>query len=355
MTLGSTGRDSRVARAAGAVGGLVALLACQTAPPPRPSPICTPEEVLKRRLVEIVPLVVTSPPVEQPVLELLRRNFEQRLIGSGAFEVVDGQNRNGELVLTGVISDVGTLPPRGVERLLVDEAEGRSVDWLLRFVVEVRLKSDNHLLAVVGASLTPEQVLVQATDDEVEKLIPDQRLRHGLLQTIAQVSGALAGRFGPGVSYEDPATLDVETLARQGRALYAAGSFFDAEAKLRSALQRQPGSAAVASLLGDIYFVRRDYVRAVEMYDAAIDVEATRFRELVQLGNCHYYLRDYERAARVWEQALKIDSRGPYTKDIKANVKRARDALRKIPKGRGLEPGTNRPAPAPTSQGGDEF
>lgn len=348
----TTGRTAlpRLASAA-----LAVLIACQTAPAPRPAPICTPEEVLKRRLIEIVPLVVTSPPVEQPVLDLLRRNFEQQLIGSGAFEIADGQMRSGELVLAGVISDVGTLPPRGAERVLVDEAEGRPVDWLLRFAVEVRLKSDNHLLAVVGASLTPEQVLVQPTDDEVEKLIPDQRLRHGLLQTIAQVSGALAGRFGPGVSYEDPLLIDVETLARQGRALYAAGSFFDAETKLRSALQRQPGSAAVASLLGDIYFVRRDYVRAVEMYDAAIDVEATRFRELVLLGNCHYYLRDYERAARVWEQALKVDARGPFGKDIKANVKRARDAMRKIPKGRGLEPGSPRSATPPPSQGGDEF
>ncbi|MBN2361001.1 MAG: tetratricopeptide repeat protein [Deltaproteobacteria bacterium] len=337
--------------AVAAVCGLCALAGCQTTPPPRPAPICTPEEVLKRRLIEVVPLVVVSPPVDATVLALLRRNFEQQLVGSGAFEIVDGQTRSGELVLAGVVSDVGALPPRNTDRFLVGEAAEQSVDWLLRFVVEVRLKSDNHLLAVVGASLTPEQLLVQATEEEVERLLPDQRLRHSLLQAIAQVSGALAGRFGPGVSYEDPATLDVETLARQGRALYAAGAFFDAETKLRSALQRQEGEAAVAALLGDIYYARREYVRAVEMYDLAIDVQATRFRELVLLGNAHYYLRDFERAARVWEQALKVDSRSPYTRDVRANVKRARDAMRRAPRGRGLESGAT-PQPA---QGDDEF
>ncbi|MFH1809882.1 MAG: tetratricopeptide repeat protein [Pseudomonadota bacterium] len=345
------------------LGAACALLAsllgasCKSAPETRPQPVCEPEVRLARRAVELVPLVATSPPLEAPVLGLVRRNFEQQLSQSGVFEIVNNQDRSGEFVVSGIINDVGQQPEAQSEDLSVDARDATADEWSLRLVVEVRAKADNHLIAVVGATVDASTVVAQSTGANVEKDIPDPRLRQGLMQVTAQVAQGLASRFGPGAAYQDPSTLDEETLVRQGKELYASGAYFSAESLFREALQRDADNAQVASLLGDIYYNRRDYVNAVKAYNAAIDVESNRFHDLALLGNAYYFLMDGERAEKVWEQALRLDPKGAHAKTLKGNLRRAKEQVRKGGRGRGLgekspEPGKS---PAPSGVAGDEF
>ncbi len=332
--------------------------ACRSAPEARPAPAsCEPEIRLMRRAVEVVPLVVTSPLLEPSVLSDVRRAFERQLTGSGVFEVVNGQERQGELVITGVISDAGAIPGETVENFSVADAAATDLDWALRLVVEVRAKSDNHLIAVVGGAAHFDMVVAQATQAKIEKQIPDPWLRRGLMQVLAQAAANLAARFGPGASFEDPAKLDDDTLVRLGTEHYSAGAYYDAEALLRTVRDRKTASPLVVSLLGDIYYTRRDYVNAVAMYNAAIDLEANRFHDLVLLGNASYFLLDQKRARKVWEQALRLDPRGPHARTLRANLRLAREGSRKPGRGRGLgsSPAKGRGGSDSTRLADDEF
>ena len=81
-----------------------------------------------------------------------------------------------------------------------------------------------RLVAVVGATHSPDLAVVQQGDLEVERLLPNPRLRHGLLQVTSQVASALAGRFAAGAALEDPASLDTETLVALAATLMATGT-----------------------------------------------------------------------------------------------------------------------------------
>jgi tetratricopeptide (TPR) repeat protein len=120
-------------------------------------------------------------------------------------------------------------------------------------------------------------------------------------------------------------------------------------------MERVPQNAPAASLLGDIYYLRQEYGRAVEFYNIAIDAEATRFREIVLLGNSYYYQRDFERALRLWDRALRLEPRNKWAKKIKSNMANTKEISKK-PKGRGKEKSPPKRPPSPgSSLAGDEF
>ena len=68
------------------------------------------------------------------------------------------------------------------------------------------------------------------------------------------------------------------------------------------------GSYKKIMAMADALYARRDYVEAIEAYQAALKKEASSFRATYRIGKCYWFTREIEESVRYYEQAIQIDN-----------------------------------------------
>jgi tetratricopeptide (TPR) repeat protein len=147
----------------------------------------------------------------------------------------------------------------------------------------------------------------------------------------AMMSEALAavstGRLSDAVvHYGD--VLDLEPDSRsarigRGRALMNLGQYAAAMSDFQRAEDADPDAPEPMVAMGDLFFARKDYERAIHRYDAALERQPEHAMALCRRGICHHYRASRDLALDDLTQAQRID---PGIPSIERYVAMARSA-----------------------------
>jgi tetratricopeptide (TPR) repeat protein len=152
----------------------------------------------------------------------------------------------------------------------LSESPGSHEAWFLAYQFHVGCK-DYRKAAI---ALTVVSYLRDLTPRESRTL--------GDLYALVDVP-ALAGRQYRATLSEEANVEDFERLAS---ALVAAHELDDALASLRDGLRAQP-TARLWSLLGDVYYLKREFAAAADAYAKVAELDPNSGRALLMIGYCH--------------------------------------------------------------------
>ena len=199
--------------------------ACASPQKPAPAKVCEPEIRQSRRAIELVPLVVVSPQLNPEKLNQVRARFVSQLKKTGAFELVDANGLEPELVVSAVISESMKTPSALEQNYSLPGRQTGREQWALRLLIEVRAKFDMHLIAVLESSAQPGVIVPQNTGVQIESSFANAALRQAIARVTRSAAIRLAGNFGPAVDYVDPAVLETKELVRLAKDYYACGAY----------------------------------------------------------------------------------------------------------------------------------
>lgn len=91
-------------------------------------------------------------------------------------------------------------------------------------------------------------------------------------------------------------------------ALIAKGMYDDAEGLLGN----NPNSGSGCNLLGNIYFYKKDFLKAKEYYEKAIELDSSCGDAWSNLGNISCEFKEFGKAEDCYRRAVGIDSSNPY-------------------------------------------
>ena len=94
----------------------------------------------------------------------------------------------------------------------------------------------------------------------------------------------------------------------QAEAALKQGKIEEAERHYQLAIQQEPGNAQACNRLGDLYYERQDFQRAVEQYRQAVSLQPDFFDALLNLGLALAELSQYAEAENCYRQAITIRS-----------------------------------------------
>lgn len=117
----------------------------------------------------------------------------------------------------------------------------------------------------------------------------------------------------------DPSHL--EALVQRGRIYLELHDFARAISDLLKAEEHAPDDASVHAALGELWFVRKDYRRAVAALDVALKAQGKQPAVLYRRGMSRMYLRDFAAAVEDLEAAKRLD---PSLPSIDTYLDRAR-------------------------------
>jgi tetratricopeptide (TPR) repeat protein len=100
-------------------------------------------------------------------------------------------------------------------------------------------------------------------------------------------------------------------LTARGRLYLDLGDFPRAISDLLRATERDPSDVLAHAGIGDFWFARKDYRRAISACDAAMVIAPDNADILYRRGMSRYYSRDFGPAVEDMERARKIDPRLP--------------------------------------------
>ena len=110
---------------------------------------------------------------------------------------------------------------------------------------------------------------------------------------------------------------DMQALARrtQARVPYNAGldmvrrgSYLDAVAQFKRAIELDPGFAEAVYNLGVTFQKLDSHEKAVEQFEDAIELRPGNAQYYYALGNSYFHLQRYDRAVRSFERALSVNA-----------------------------------------------
>ena len=149
----------------------------------------------------------------------------------------------------------------------------------------------------MGATLDPAPALTPASapvpaQPSVPSLAPVGSVE--VFDTLTRAESAIqAGRLAEAVTlYGDALDMEPDHLdARLGRgqAHLHQGQFAAAMSDFQRAEDTAPASPAPLAAMGDLFFARKDYTRAVARYDQALDRDQGHTMALCRRGICHHY------------------------------------------------------------------
>jgi len=114
--------------------------------------------------------------------------------------------------------------------------------------------------------------------------------------------------------YMKPEDMDALALRKRARLPYnngldlaARGSYLDAVAEFKRAIDLDPDFAEAIYNLGVTYQKLDAHERAVEQFDAAIDLRPGSADYHYAMGNSRFHLQQYDRAVREFDSALELN------------------------------------------------
>ncbi len=118
-----------------------------------------------------------------------------------------------------------------------------------------------------------------------------------------------------------------ESLIKKGNTLYKKGKFEDALKHYTKARISMPTSSALSYNIGNIHYKKREYDKAIEAYEMALDSKDKTIKEnsYFNMGNCYFQKEDYLKAIENYKKALELD---PEDEDAKINLELARKKLK---------------------------
>ncbi len=99
----------------------------------------------------------------------------------------------------------------------------------------------------------------------------------------------------------------VDAMMSRGRLLLDLGDFPGAVSDFQKAEALHPRDADVQVALGDLFFSRKDYNKAVFYYNRALGSEADHVHALARRGMAHYYRKQFTAAVEDLERAKALD------------------------------------------------
>ena len=78
--------------------------------------------------------------------------------------------------------------------------------------------------------------------------------------------------------------------------------------------------------MGDLYFARKEYKRAIEFYDQAVEIDGSHAMARCRRGISHYYRKNFRQACQDLQRALALD---PEIPNIRKYVQMAQKKLEK--------------------------
>lgn len=175
--------------------------------------------------------------------------------------------------------------------------------------VHVPELTDDIEIGTVGTAASDDAVLdlEEGALEQVDE-IDEERLKAFLNEAKeAEREGDLKRAI---VAYDDLLSLAPEYVAGylgRGRARMALGDVTAALSDFQRAEDLTPDSPEPLVEMGNLYFKRQDYERAVEYYDKALEVDASHAIACCRRGICHHYLKNHQQAFQDLQRAYGLD------------------------------------------------
>lgn len=113
----------------------------------------------------------------------------------------------------------------------------------------------------------------------------------------------------------------VDALLARGRIQLDLGDFPGSVSDFLKAEALQPRDPDVQVALGDLFYGRKDYGKAVSYFNRALSIDGDHATALARRGMAHYYRRQYNAAVEDLERAKKLD---PALAHVDTYISRAR-------------------------------
>lgn len=150
------------------------------------------------------------------------------------------------------------------------------------------------------------------------KTLPDRfKKTPGAALLLLGLTLALAGTARSG---------EAENLARKGNGAYGKKDFPKAYECYNKALDIAPKTGKILFNRGDSYFRLEDYPKAAEDFEKAAESPKTASRASFNAGNAYYKLSDYPKAVDNYKKAILAD---PGDKNAKYNLQKALEQIKK--------------------------
>jgi Tfp pilus assembly protein PilF len=106
--------------------------------------------------------------------------------------------------------------------------------------------------------------------------------------------------------------------------LIAKGQLEDARADLAFVVKSEPGNVAALAATAYTWMLENRLDRAQEVYEKALDMDSGNLEVLNNLGTVYAEKKQYAKAVAMWERALAL---APNSQNIRDNLNEARQLL----------------------------
>jgi len=128
----------------------------------------------------------------------------------------------------------------------------------------------------------------------------------------------------------DLAPVNLDAFLGRGRCLVHLGDYAAAMSDFQRAEDLDPKSPLPLVEMGNLFFARKEYLRAIQFFDTALELDDKNAWAYCYRGICHHYRKKHKDAFQDLQKAYSLD---PEIPNIRRYVQMAVKAMEKSPDG----------------------